>query len=216
MSNKAICEIDQAWEDFGKIDFTTSLYQQMGYDTKFEIDPAWEDFGKLPEPEEEWKARNEEWKAQDEEWKVQDEEWQARIDEIKKNTRGAGWEVPLKDRMLRDKDLRSRAEERRSRIKEVNKFQDEERRLMLKEWRKVRDDQWKVLDEKWKARLDELKNEFKKDNNTFFLESKYAGLRAPAQQSPFPVYTNNRPGDSCMNMWDYSKCPYVPGTPSWQ
>jgi hypothetical protein len=181
MSNKAICEIDQAWEDFGKIDFTTSLYQQMGYDTEFEIDPAWEDFGK-PVPEEEWKVRNEEWKAQDEVWKVQDEEWQARIDvknDVKKNT----WEVRFNElrfnehyeRMLRDKDLRSRCEERQSRIDEVNKFRNEEIRLMLTERRKVRDEQlkvldeqWKVLDKKWKARLDELMIELMKDEDSYF------------------------------------------------
>ena len=34
-------------EDFGKIDFTSSLYEQLGYEIEFEIDPAWEDFGKL-------------------------------------------------------------------------------------------------------------------------------------------------------------------------
>ena len=114
-----ICEIDPMWEDFGKIDFSISLYQQMGYEIEFEIDPAWENFGKLPEwkqapaweVDKEWKSRFEKWKARDEKWAERFEKWKQapawEVDE-KWKARFEKWKAQDEKWAERCKELKSR------------------------------------------------------------------------------------------------------------
>ena len=135
-----ICEIDPMWEDFGKIDFSISLYQQMGYEIEFEIDPAWENFGKLPEWKQapaweqvpEWEV-DKEWKARFEKWKARDEKWAERYKEL---------ESRYDDDEAWDKELEARNEDWDARFHEVLKarkeyFESEEFKSMKNEEKKT-------------------------------------------------------------------------------